>query len=90
MKDNEKNLSNEVLESVAGGVWTKEQLDKLFAYCDGVKWADDPEGLRWTWRAVERAKQYDSPADFVQHAEYEMEEYGVDEDVIKFVKENLC
>jgi hypothetical protein len=88
MKDNEKNLNNalsdEAAESVAGGVWTEEQLKKLKHYCNYVKWADDEEGGRWTWRTVHDAKKYDSPADFIQNAT------DVDEDIIKFVKENLC
>ena len=59
-------------------------MKKLEEYCDYVKWANDEESGRWAWRTVEMAKEFDSPANFVQNAK------DVDEDIIKFVKENLC
>ena len=85
MKDiNEKlnnALSDDAMEAVAGGAWTENQLKKLEDYCEYVKWADDENSGRRTWRVLEMANEYDNPADFVKHAKNK-----IACDIIEFAK----
>ena len=88
MKNNKQNLNNalsdEAVESVAGGEWTQNQLKKLEDYCEYVKWADDENSGRRTCRVLEIANEYDNPQEFVQNAKNK-----IACDIIEFAK-GLC